>query len=283
MIMRNYLLAMLGFAMVAAMPGAEAQSNRAPGTSAVATRLPTAIISSVTEQDLRALALAEGHSVETMHPFDQPSVTGKTKEGTRFVLIGTACDKSSVARCQGIMMQVRYDADDRVTDAGIAAANLARGAVSTWWDKPGKIVGFTRYVVLDNGITWMNARSNLQILLSIQAQAMKKVWPDAAVSADAGTAPAPPVAANDISGEWLGQSSGNRVRIEQRPGGFLVTRITANAGQAENGYLFRADGPGRYRYTFPDGSAATVQILGPGSLRITNPDGWTEISKLVSR
>ena len=76
------------------------------------------------------------------------------------------------------MMQVRYDANDKVTLEGMNNANMAEAALSSRWDRTEKTVGFTRYVVLDDGVTWMNVRQNLRVLLSIQAQAVKKVWPE---------------------------------------------------------------------------------------------------------
>lgn len=89
------------------------------------------------------------------------------------------------------------------------------------------------------------------------------------------------VVAIDISGVWVGQTSGNRVRMDRRTSGFLVTRITTNGGQAVGGYLFLSDGGGRYHYTFTDGTVARVQVLAPDTLRITNPGGWTDIFKIV--
>lgn len=169
-------ISIVSVAMALALPsGVAAQSNVRP---AVPARAPGAIVKSVTEADLKALVLAEGHTVEKVHPLDEPSVRGKTKDGLKFILIGTACDKSGVAGCQGIMMQVRYDSDDEVTTEKVNAANLKEAAISTWWDKSSKTFGFTRYVVLDDGVTWMNVRRNLQVLLSIEPVALKAIWPD---------------------------------------------------------------------------------------------------------
>lgn len=154
---------------------AQAQSNV---RSVAAERAPTALVKSVTEADLRALVLAEGATVDEMHPFEAPSVRGKTKQGHLFLLVGTACDKDGVPGCRGIMMQVRYDADGLVTLEGMNKANINEAALSSWWDKPNKTIGFTRYVVLDDGVTWMNIRQNLRVLLSIEPKAAKYVWPD---------------------------------------------------------------------------------------------------------
>ena len=168
-------VALLAAALALTMGGsAQAQSNARPTAPA---RASTSIVKTVNEADLRALVLTEGHTVDAMHPFESPSVRGKTKDGLLFVLIGTACDIEGVPGCQGVMMQVRFDSDDTVTVAGINQANLKEAALSTWWDKEEKTVGFTRYVVLDDGITWLNLRQNLRVLIDVQADANKHVFP----------------------------------------------------------------------------------------------------------
>ncbi|MDP3907466.1 MAG: hypothetical protein Q8Q53_09690 [Novosphingobium sp.] len=132
----------------------------------------------VTETDLQQLVLAEGHTVDELHPFEAPSVRGKTADGLFFVLIGTACDVGKIKGCQGTMMQVRYDQDETVTMDGVNKANIEEAAVGTWWDKEDKTVGFTRYVVMDDGVTWLNLRQNLRVLLDVQVSALKYVFPE---------------------------------------------------------------------------------------------------------
>ena len=172
----KYLIPMIAATVgFTAIGSAQAQSNAKPISVA---RAPTAIVKSVTEADLRALVLVEGHKIDAMHPFEAPSVRGKTKDGHSFVLIGTACGVQGMSGCQGIMMQARYDADDRVTLEGMNSANIKHAALSAWWDKPEKTIGFTRYVVLDDGVTWMNVRQNLRVLLSDEPEAVKEVWPN---------------------------------------------------------------------------------------------------------
>ena len=95
-----------------------------------------------------------------------------------FVLIGTACDIGKVKGCQGTMMQVRYDDDESVTLEGVNKANMEEAAIGTWWDKEDKTVGFTRYVVMDDGVTWLNLRQNLRVLLDVQASTLKYVFPE---------------------------------------------------------------------------------------------------------
>ena len=173
--MKYFVSVLAATISLTSISGAQAQSNVRP---AAATRAPTSIIKSVTEADLRALVLAEGHTVDAIHPFEAPSVRGKTKDGLLFVLIGTACDKEGIPGCRGVMMQVRYDSDSRVTTAGINNSNRNEAALSAWWDKDDKTVGLTRYVVLNDGITWMNLRQNLRVLISVQANSYKHAFPD---------------------------------------------------------------------------------------------------------
>lgn len=136
------------------------------------------VLKAVTESDLQQLVLAEGHTVDELHPFEAPSVRGKTADGLYFLLIGTACDIGKVKGCQGAMMQVRYDDDESVTLEGVNKANMEEAAIGTWWDKEDKTVGFTRYVVMDDGVTWLNLRQNLRVLLDVQASTLKYVFPE---------------------------------------------------------------------------------------------------------
>ena len=173
--MKTFVSILAATIAMTSIGSAQAQSNARPTAPA---RSSTTIVTWVTEADLRALVLAEGHTIDAMHPFEAPSVRGKTKEGLVFVLIGTACSVKGAPGCQGVMMQVRYDSDDTVTVEGVNKSNMSQAAVSTWWDKKEKTVGFTRYVVLDDGVTWMNLRQNLRVLLSIQDKAKSDVFPD---------------------------------------------------------------------------------------------------------
>lgn len=157
-----------GLAFAAISGAANAAGSGIGAMAANASPANSRIVKSVVEKDLEALVLAEGDTIDAKHPFDSPSVRGKTEDGLLYVLIGTACDANGVPGCQGIMMQVRYDEDDKVTWERLGKANLNEAALSAWWDQEDDTVGFTRYVVLDDGVTWMNIRQNLRVLLSIQ-------------------------------------------------------------------------------------------------------------------
>jgi hypothetical protein len=94
------------------------------------------------------------------------SVAAQTESGTNYLLIGTACNVGDVAGCQGVMVQIRFDADASIADERLLRANLAQAAVNTWRDQSGTI-GVTRYVVLDHGITMANLRANVLVLLGL--------------------------------------------------------------------------------------------------------------------
>lgn len=142
--------------------------------SAAETRGDTAVLSTVGEDDLRDFVRAMGDQVDMIHPLDAPSVRGMASDGLRYLLIGIDCPKDSLAGCKGAVMQVRYSANDKVTLSGLAAANLNEASVTSWWDEERKVVGFTRYVHLEGGVTWANLKSNLSLLLTAHptAQAM---------------------------------------------------------------------------------------------------------------
>ena len=53
----------------------------------------------------------------------------------------------------------------------LAAANLEQAALNTWADFEDKTLGFTRYVVLDYGVTMANIRENVNVMLAITEEA----------------------------------------------------------------------------------------------------------------
>lgn len=91
--------------------------------------------------------------------------------------------------------------------------------------------------------------------------------------------PAPAAAqqcAVDLNGDWIGQSSGNRVTIEMRAGGILVYAPgTRNPGQAAGQDLWGQTGADSWAWTFPGGEKAVAQIESDGLLKVTQP-GWND-------
>jgi len=135
------------------------------------------IVRAVFQQELNELATSQGHTIVETATSGDPSVTARTADGLVFLLFGTACNTEGVAGCQGVMMQVRYDIDERVTFERVNDANFRYAAVATFWDVNERIVGFTRYVVLDDGVTVRNLQQNLGVLLSVAPLAAEVVFP----------------------------------------------------------------------------------------------------------
>ena len=150
--------------LLAQVPVAQAQSRQA-------------VIATVSKADLRLIVTLEGHTIIEEDMFDVPSVRGKTKDGLIFQLLGSNCTEGANARCRNVMMQIRYDDDDRVTYEGINEANFREATVTAWWDAEGNTVGFTRFVVLDGGVTLMNLRQNLRTMFTYVPTVLKYPFP----------------------------------------------------------------------------------------------------------
>jgi hypothetical protein len=139
---------------------------------------PGRTVTFVTEADLRAIVLAQGLTIESARPHGDVSVQGRTAEGLLFVLIGTACASDGVTDCQGVLMQIRYDSDKRVTLENVNRANVEYASVTTWWDQSAATVGFTRYVpIIGGGVTMQYLRQNLQTLFDVEPLPRVIVFP----------------------------------------------------------------------------------------------------------
>ncbi|MFC0204854.1 YbjN domain-containing protein [Novosphingobium soli] len=128
---------------------------------------------SVNLADLKAIvASMPGHKVEEERIWGEGdeadvSLRATDAEGLIYVLVGTACEPSG---CSGVMMQVRYNCD-AIDYAKLNAANVDRAAVTVWYDSEEKMLGVTRYMLLDHGVTMQNLRENLVVLLELAGDA----------------------------------------------------------------------------------------------------------------
>ncbi len=127
---------------------------------------------SVTQGDLLAVVGSLGHQVREEGTPDNIYVVAEDEAGTTYFLFGTACDVNGVPGCQGIMMQVRYDLPATTSFETLARANMEQAALNTWADFEGRTLGFTRYQVLDHGVTMDNIRANVNVLLALVAEAL---------------------------------------------------------------------------------------------------------------
>lgn len=146
-------------------------------TAHAAARSDSTLVYSVAENDLRDLVLARGDTVDAMHPFDDPSVRGKTADGLKYLLIAVDCPDNGQTGCKSLMMQIRYTADDDVTLKGINDAAYGEAAVSSWWNQEGGTIGFTRFVYIEGGVTWGNLKQNVNLLFDAHWAAQDFVWP----------------------------------------------------------------------------------------------------------
>ena len=128
---------------------------------------PQRVVASVDTDDLKAIVGSLDHTLLNEGQFGDVSVGAESEDGTKYVLIGTACDVGDVAGCQGVMMQVRFDPVSTITDSDLARANLNEAVVLTWRVTSDGTIGVTRYVVLDYGVTMKNLRENVRVLLGI--------------------------------------------------------------------------------------------------------------------
>lgn len=154
----------------AAIAGAFALANLASSASAQ-TYEADQIKKSVTQGDLLAIAGSLGHQVIEEGKDGNTYIVAQDDEGVNYFLIGTACDVNNVPGCQGIMMQVRYDLPAATSYETLAKANMDQAALNTWADFEGKTLGFTRYQVLDYGVSMANIRENVVVLLSLVPEA----------------------------------------------------------------------------------------------------------------
>ncbi|MCL9997871.1 MAG: YbjN domain-containing protein [Erythrobacter sp.] len=125
------------------------------------------IVMSVTQADLAATVTALGHKVRETGKPGETYLAAESEDGIVYLLFGTACDVSGVPGCQGVMIQARFDLPEGTSFETLAKANDAQAAISVTADFEEKSLVFTRYHVLDQGVTMANIRENINVLLSI--------------------------------------------------------------------------------------------------------------------
>ena len=129
-------------------------------------------ITNVRIAELERVVAALGHTVESRGPVEgdpeyPEALVATDTEGLRYYLIGTACDIPPVPGCRGVMMQVRYPRPAGVTETTLMRTSRRQAALNLWFNEAGEILGMTRYVVLDEGVTLANVVENLKVLLTL--------------------------------------------------------------------------------------------------------------------
>ena len=125
------------------------------------------LVRGIVQQDLVALVTMRGDSVEgeAIAPESEIDVSlqAATPEGLIYQLHGTACSEEGV--CQGIHILVRYGFEGTPNYEFLNQANYSRAAASIW-HLPGTI-GVSRYLILDNGQTMANLKTNVDATLAM--------------------------------------------------------------------------------------------------------------------
>ncbi|MFN4018924.1 MAG: YbjN domain-containing protein [Erythrobacter sp.] len=129
------------------------------------------VVRSVGTAELSAVVGALGHQVLEQGEGEEVAVLAENPDQLKYVLLGTACGVNGVAGCQGVLMQAQFDLPPAATYETVAKANLNYAALNVWIDFEQKSLGFTRYVVLDEGVTMANLRANVEVLLSLIGEA----------------------------------------------------------------------------------------------------------------
>jgi hypothetical protein len=123
--------------------------------------------------DLQQFALQRGDTVVETGKIGDIRVVAKAKNGFTYSLIGVDCRHPGTVGCQDMLIEVKYVATPKVTDATLAAANRAFAAVKVWQDAEGKVVGISRYVVLRDGVTRRNVLDNVDLLARLAPAAAR--------------------------------------------------------------------------------------------------------------
>jgi len=122
------------------------------------------LIHAVGMADLQQFALQRGDAVLETGKIGDIRIVAKARNGFTYSLVGVDCRHPGTVGCQDILIQVKYAATPKVTDATLAAANRAFAALKVWQDADGKVVGISRYVVLRDGVTRQNVLDNVDLL-----------------------------------------------------------------------------------------------------------------------
>jgi hypothetical protein len=159
------------FAAVAAMPALSPTAVSAQSFDGAR------VIQSAQLSDLKAVVTSLGHTIDAEGVSGEHSLRVITEDGLRYLLIGTACNVGDVAGCQGVMMQVRFTIDngEEILVENVNRANYEQAAINAWFNEDSRMMGITRYVVLDHGITLANLKSNVDVLLAITPMVMDVV------------------------------------------------------------------------------------------------------------
>lgn len=120
---------------------------------------PDRLKDSVTRADLLAIVAALDHKVRD--GIDGPFVVAADAPGGEaYTLLGRACGSAS---CKGLSITIAYRQPITVTPEMINKMNIFRPAFTTASNTG--VLSFSRYLILDEGVTMANITANIKVLL----------------------------------------------------------------------------------------------------------------------
>jgi hypothetical protein len=139
------------------------------------------LIKNVTVEDMKAIVVAEGHTIDSVDTAaEAPMVVAQTPGGLFYVLKGQACELEGYENCLGLSIEVRYDADPSVSYETINEANASylAGKVYRGLNEDGVDTVFvTNYAILDSGQTMGNLRTIVANMIEIGPAVSGIIWP----------------------------------------------------------------------------------------------------------
>ncbi|MEQ8412329.1 MAG: YbjN domain-containing protein [Erythrobacter sp.] len=130
------------------------------------------MIDAVTIDDLKAIIGDIGHEIVSTETESAPMIVARTPDGVIYTLQGRACDDAK-SSCKGITIQALYRGADKVTDEDIGRANQSFAVVKAAVNRERDNYSFTRYLILDHGVTMANIRMNVTVFLLVQPKSLK--------------------------------------------------------------------------------------------------------------
>lgn len=142
------------------------------------------LYAAVTIADMRRIVETRGDTVIEQEADDRPRMTARTADGLRYNLTGNACDAQQ--SCNGLVVQIFYEEEPGLTLEGVNNANNESGAVAIFWERAAHLFGFTRYIILDGGVTMANIEANLDVLIFNHRNRLRALFPDSAETSPQG-------------------------------------------------------------------------------------------------
>lgn len=125
----------------------------------------------VTQDDLVVIVGSLGHQVMEQGTGSEIFVLAEDPAGTSYFLIGAGCDVDDVPGCRGVIIRSQFELPPGTSTETLAKANLEIGALNTSADFEGMALVFTRFQLIDFGVTMGNIRENVAVMLGLIAEA----------------------------------------------------------------------------------------------------------------